>query len=307
MPTETGESWAGRSEREILHRAGQGNWGAFRAAGLELSRITDIAESWADPLAGVERPWLCWNVDPDWCLVQQKLVAAVGWTPVIGFDPRVGPPASVLPGSVVVDFNAGIGLPVLYPHFPLEFAFLYCDRLAFWHSDLLVRPPLMASLAERFSDLRQGQTAATRTSPGLRHLFSVGRKRHWELIGCATRAASRDQFERGCGWWMEFWEHPNRPPDQAALADRKRYYWDHGAGIYYWNTRLGGEVVLVDGKVLDEGHFTKIGRKDYKRSVMVGSSDAQRSMSREITDNFDLGDACRRLGLGDLVADQPAR
>ena len=28
---------------------------------------------------------------------------------------------------------------ILYPHFPLEFAFLFYERIAFWLSDLLIR------------------------------------------------------------------------------------------------------------------------------------------------------------------------
>lgn len=171
--------WAGKSRAEIEHRAGQGNWGAFRALSMEIAVIRDASRKWDRQLSGVKLPWLCWNVDDQWCLVQQKLVQAVGWTPVIGFDPRVGPPKTVSPGAVVIDFNDGIGLPVLYPHFPLEFAFLFADRLAFWHSDLLVRLPLLRSLAQIFATQADDSTTVTASSPGLRHLFSVSKKRHW--------------------------------------------------------------------------------------------------------------------------------
>ena len=285
---------------ETLHRAGQGNWEAFRSAGIDLSKVMSVAESWAQHLRGVERPWLCWNVDEDWCLVQQRLVASVGWTPVVGFDPRVGAPRQVTPGAIVIDFNEGIGLPVLYPHFPLEFLFLFADRLAFWHSDLLLRFPVMQAMAHRLAALRDGQTAATKCNPGLRHIFTLNKQRYWELIGCTTRKASRLQFENGCGWWMAFHAHPNCPPDKQA--DRQRYYWDHGAGIYYWHKAMRGDVVVIRDKAIHDGHFTKIGKQDYRSAFARKSPDSQRSMNQELNDNFDLANACSKMGLTSLIA-----
>lgn len=285
---------------ELLHRAGQGNWGAFRQLGLELSQVTEAATKWARQLEGIERPWLCWNVDEDWCLVQQQLAESAGWTPIVGFDPRVGPPKKLVKTAVVIDFNKDIGLPVMYPHFPLEFAYLFAGRLAFWHSDLLVRLPLLKSLANLFLTLKDGQTAVTKHSPGLRHVFSINKQRHWELIGCTTREASRRQFESGCGWWMEFWEHPNCP-SEAERNKRKRYYWDHGTGIYYWDKVVGGDVFVIKDRAIHEGHFTKIGKKDYKSSFARNSSDAQRLMFQEINENFELKTACDELDLLDFI------
>lgn len=293
------------TDAETLHRTGQGNWDTFRKAGLDLSKIMEIAKSWAPHFRGVERPWLCWNVDEDWCLVQQRLVASVGWTPVVGFDRPSARPARSIPGAIVIDFNEGIGLPVLYPHFPLEFAFLFTDRLAFWHSDLLLRPQLMRTMASRFAALRDGQTAATRCDPGLRHMFTLKKQRYWELIGCTTRAASRSQFENGCGWWMEFWNHPNGP--EIERADRRRYYWDHGTGIYYWHKRKHGDVVVIKDKAIHEGHFTKIGKKDYKSAFARNTPDSQRVMKQELKDNFDLIAACQKLGLSDLYSPGASR
>ena len=287
-------------DAETLHRAGQGNWTSFRDAGLDLSQVMKVAEGWASHFRGVDRPWLCWNVDEDWCLVQQRLVASVGWTPVVGFDPRVGPPKRVAPGAIVIDFNDGIGLPVLYPHFPLEFLFLFADRLAFWHSDLLLRFPVMQDVAHRFATLRDGQTAATKCDPGLRYRFTLKKQRYWELIGCTTRKASRLQFENGCGWWMSFWDHPNSPENERT--SRKRYYWDHGTGIYYWHKALRGDVAVIKDKAIHEGHFTKIGKKDYKSAFARETPDSQRSMNQELNDNFQLADACRKMGLTALLA-----
>lgn len=99
---------------------GKGNWAGFP---VPLEKIHEAAAEWSSALGGVERPWLCWNVSDRWCALQQRLIQEVGWTPVIGFDPRCGAPKTVLPGSIVIDFNARFGFPVMWPHFPLEFAF----------------------------------------------------------------------------------------------------------------------------------------------------------------------------------------
>jgi hypothetical protein len=293
--------WVSASSTEIAHRAGQGNWGAFSAMSIPISAILDLAASWECQMKDVQLPWLCWNIHEDWCKIQQKLVCSVGWTPIIGFDPRVGPPKYISDGAVVIDFNAGIGLPVLYPHFPLEFVFMFSDRLAFWHSDLLLRKPMMEKLAALFSEIPKGSTAAVACPPGLREIFSVRKKRYWELVGCTTREASRLQFENGCGWWMSFAFHPNCPNEKEKM-ERLRYYWDHGAGIYYWQKRKNGHVYAIKENNIREGHFTKIGKSDYRRSILPeNGSDAQRLMRREIEDNFDLASACQKLGLGELL------
>lgn len=281
-----------------LQQVGQGVWGAFRALDLSLTEVMDIAAGWGRALDGIEKPWLCWNVDSDWCLVQQKLVRDAGWTPLVGFDPRVGPPRQTVPGAVVFDFNAALGLPLLYPHFPLEFAFLFAERIAFWHSDLLIRPAKMAQLAELFRTLKDGQTAACHADPGLRHRYLPWRQRYWELVGCTTRAASRDQFEKGCGWWMAWWAHPNQR--RGSLA-RRWYYWDHGAGIWYWHRHAGGDCVVLDAGDFAEGHFTKIGKPDYVGVREPNGSDVRRNMGDELVRHFDLSEACARLGLSDLT------
>ncbi len=281
-----------------LAQVGQGQWGAFRALDLDLDAVLDIARGWGRQLEGIERPWLCWNVDSDWCLVQQKLVREAGWTPLVGFDPRVGPPKKVLPGAVVFDFNEHLGLPLLYPHFPLEFAFLFAGKIAFWHSDLLVRREKMRTLAAMFDELKDGRTAAAWVDPGLRHRFWERRNRYWELVGCTTRAASRDQFEKGCGWWMAYWAHPNQKEGRTI---RRRFYWDHGAGIYYWHKYAGGDVAAIDGREFEEGHFTKIGNKNYAGVREPNGSDVRRDMSQELVRHFDLKQACEKLELTDLL------
>lgn len=288
-----------RDTDSIRHQQGMGNWQAW---GDDLRNIWSAAKSWRERLAGIQYPWLCWNVNNDWCFVQQKLVLEAGWTPVVGFDPRCGPPTKVVPGAVVVDFNEHLGLPVLYPHFPLEFAFLFCERLAFWHSDLLVRESKMRLIAERFRNLMQGETAAV-SCMGWREIFSPLRWRYWELIGCTTKTASEDQFRSGCGWWLHFYDHPNRHVNQVDSRLRL-HYWDHGAGIMYWRRRHGGRVVELREKEFSEGHFSQIKFDDYKR---ISPNNEFRDLRQDLINNFYLYDCAKSLNLERLVegADTP--
>ena len=291
----TGESTPSAS----LLKAGQGHWPAFQAAGLDIPRVEEVAKGWTKALSGVSRPWLCWKVDDDWCLVQQRLVQSVGWTPVIGYDPRAGAPKKVIDGAIVIDFNDGLGLPILYPHFPLEFVFRFTDKLAFWHSDLLLPKEVMKQVATEFNNMKQGQTIATRPERGFSYMFTNRRKRYWELLGCTTRLASAKQFEAGCGWWRPFSQHPNCPNEQERLK-RSHYHWDHGGGIYYWQKFFGGDVTPLTDRRIFEGHFTKIGNKNYKRQFALGEN-WRRLMSAELVNNFDLKAACAKVGLSDLL------
>jgi hypothetical protein len=250
------------SPEEIRYAAGGGNWLRLAEAGIGLEEITASASEWSDALKGVSLPWLCWSVDPDWCLVQQRLVQSVGWTPVVGYDPRTSSP-SVVPEAILIDFNRRLQLPTLYMHFPMEFVHLFCDRLAFWHSDLLLRKTKMREFADAFATLPDGTMAAVQPAEGLRdHLFPA-KRRYWELLGCTTRGASRDAFEKGCGWWQRFSHHPSN--SEAERSRRSKYYWDHGTGIRYWHKKCGGSVHVIPEAYVAEGHFTGIGRADYRR------------------------------------------
>src|SRR5690606_25208930 len=147
------------------------------------------AQSWKREIDGIDKPWLCWNVNNDWSLVQQRLVEFAGWTPVVGFDPRVGPP-SLSKKAVLVDFNKGLDFPVMYPHFPVEFTFAFAPRLAFWHSDLLIRKEKMLHFASLFENLKDTQMAATKEHAGLLTSLNTKKLRLWELLGCMTKGAS---------------------------------------------------------------------------------------------------------------------
>src|SRR5579864_5771459 len=126
---------------------GHGSWKHYT---FPLDTIYRAAAEWKEVLAGIEKPWLCWNVSPRWCVLQQRLVQEVGWTPVVGFDPRSGPPP-VVPGGVLIDFNRHFRFPMMFYMFPLEFTFLFAPRLAFWHADLLCRTSRMKQLADTYN------------------------------------------------------------------------------------------------------------------------------------------------------------
>lgn len=277
-----------------LFRTGMGNWGACR---IPVEKLVAVASNWRDALSGIDKPWLCWNVDHDWCVLQQRLVKAVGWTPVVGFDPRVGPPP-VEKGAVLVDFNSELSLPTLYPHFVMELAFVFCDRLAFWHSDLLVRLPVMQSLADMFGELPDGEVAAVPGRGGVRQWLKPWSHRYWELIGCTTRAASRDQFELGAGWWYNFPGHPNFKGSGKLFG--QPYYWDHGTGIMYWARHRRAKVHEIPERLVAEGHFTSIGAKKYVRK---SPNSHMRSLNADLNANFDLAVCANKLGLERLLVE----
>lgn len=276
-------------DAERMFRIGRGNWCAFD---LPFDLVREAAEVWRSTLDGIERPWLCWNVEPNWSYVQQRLVAGAGWTPVVGFDPRVGPPSTIA-NAVVVDFNQVLKLPVLYPHFVLEFVFLFADRLAFWHSDLLLTESDMTSFADSFARLEDGEMAAVRSPAGWRRWLPNGRGRFWELLGCTTRGASQSQFDQGCGWWMHFYHHPN-----AANMNPRRHHWEYGCGIRYWQKSCAGRIREIAENRINYGHFTRIGKQDYRASEQ---NNVFRNLNEDIQDNFDIHQCVNSLNLGHLL------
>lgn len=281
---------------EIRHGVGVGSWRQFSQYGISLDDVCESAAGWAVALRGVAKPWLCWNVDPDWCLVQQRLVKSVDWTPVVGSDPRA-PVPPIEPGSILVDFNRRLKLPTMHMHFPLEFVHLFCDRLAFWHSDLLLRQKKMHEFADLFASLPDGSMAAVKPARGvILTIASLGPRRYWELIGCTTRGASRHAFEHGCGWWQGFWYHPSN--SESERLRRSKYYSDHGAGIRYWHRHCGGSVRVIRESDVAEGHFTSISRSSYQR---VSPKNFKRDLTRELSLNYELAECCRKLGLDELV------
>lgn len=284
----------GIRETQIDPKNGTGNWLDFH---LPLDWIFEVAADWNRKLAHIDKPWLCWHVSPRWCQLQQRLVQSVGWTPVIGFDPRIGPPP-VLPGSVLIDFNESFQLPVMWPHFPLEFAFLWAKRLAFWHADLLCRPAVMQQLASTFEGLEDGQMAAVLDKGGRRNYLKFKMHRFWELCGCTTQGASENQFYNGTGWWRNFSMHP-KCRVEAERQRRRRYSYDSGVGILYWKNNYNGPAIPINIHLIKEGHCSEIMLKSYRSAP--NHLTALRNLTSELDANYDIEAVAQRLGIAHLL------
>jgi hypothetical protein len=285
---------SGDPAERVRYAAGIGSWLGVHEAKLPIGVLLREASRWGERLEGIEKPWLCWNVDSDWCVVQQRLVRSVGWTPIVGFDPRVGPPP-VEPGAVLIDFNEKLRLPTMWMHFPMEFIFRFCNRLAFWHADCLIREEKMRRYAEMFANLRDGEMAAVKLRKRLRTLLSPRTsRRYWEVLGCSTRGASRSQFENGCGWWIHWAWHAQGISRKERGTRLENYYWDSGGGIWFWEKQCHGKVQAIPEGEIAEGHFTGIGRKNYKRA---SPQNELRDLSKELSLNTDLREACVKLGI----------
>lgn len=274
-------------------QAGKGNWENFA---IPLEKINAAAAKWRLAMQGVSRPWLCWNVSDRWCTLQQRLIQHVEWTPVIGYDPRMGPPKTVLPGAIVINFNEHFDLPIMWPHFPMEFAQMWTERLAFWHADLLCRLEVMGKLKDMFESLPDGAIAAVPDYGGRRNWLRFKHHRYWELAGCTTRGASQSQFDHGTGWWRHMDHHPN-VPDEKERFRRAKYYYDSGVGIMYWKRQYGGKVVDVSHDLVAEGHCTSINRQNYKQVEPGGA----RNLGAEIDMNFDIEQVAQNLGIAHLL------
>jgi len=230
---------------------GAGNWDAF-----PLDRLPEIhtaAKQWAENLKDVKKPWLCWCISDQWCVLQQRLVQYAGWTPVVGHDTNIENPV-VLPGSVYVNFNENLNLPRLLTYFVLEWIFLFADRLAFWHADLLLSKGDMTKAAKCFEDLRQGELAMPWSSsrPIMQYLARfrpIGNSnRLFEVIGCNTREASLQQYKEGLG----FWRHAEKHPNNTSLTEDYQH-WEHSVGVSLWAKRHP-EKLKLPGIDIRTGH-----------------------------------------------------
>ena len=243
---------------------------------------------------GHTKLWLCWNVNDAWCVLQQKLVKDAGWTPIVGWDPLCGvgqPP--LVEGALAVDFSSTLGIPSLFMHVPLELAFLWIeDKLAFWHSDLLLPRTKMQYLCRRFETLKDGEMAAVFSYGGMRNFLKFRSHRYWELCGCTTHGASHDQFDKGCGWWTNIAYHRNAPRDEEEQLRRKSIHVEHGVGIRYWEKRYGGKIIKISERAIAEGHFSVTTVRDYKIAA---------TKSEEMDSNFDLREIATKIGIEDLL------
>lgn len=269
-------------------KKGTGNWGDFD---LPVDQVLKAAEGWKKEIGNEQKLWLCWNISTRWSLLQQRMVLDAGWTPVVGHDPNCMPDRlETLPGAIFIDFGKSLNLKAVWPHFPLEFAFLWAPKLAFWHADLLMPMEKMHRFAASFDAMKDGDMAAVHSTGGLRYLFNRKGHRYWELLGCTTEAASRHQFETGCGWWRNFHAHPNTPPPERA--ERAGYWYDSGVGIAYWERRYKRRIVRLNERELTAGHCSEIGHRNYKKSTHKGL---------ELDLNYDLDQMARQMRLESLL------
>jgi hypothetical protein len=178
-------------------------------------------------------------------------------------------------------------------HVPLEFAFLWVeDRLAFWHSDLLLPRQKMRILAHKFESLNEGEMAAVFSYGGFRNIFKFHTHRYWELVGCTTQAASKDQFDKGSGWWKNIAHHINAPQNPEEQHRRRIQFREHGVGIRYWERFYGGKVRRVSERRISEGHFSVTRVPNYRIAA---------TKSEEMELNFDLCKIAREFGIDDLL------
>jgi hypothetical protein len=273
-----------------LPQGGYGNWKAFDRS---IDEIAGAAERWRALVYPLEKPWLVWHVSPRWTRLQQRLILYAGWTPVVGGDPRAGTPP-LEPGAVRVDFNAGFNYPLMMFYFPLEFFFLFgSSKLAFWHSDLLCRLSVLEKLSATFEKLKDGELAAVHALGSWKNVFFPHKQRFWDLVGCTTVRASKDQFERGAGWWMNFAYHVNCPGEDERNK-RKKWYWDHGTGIMYWSRRYGGRVIPLNEREVSEGHCTSIGNPQYDWG---NGSTKNKTLPSALDRNYNIEKVARTLGI----------
>jgi len=265
------------------HRAkGVGNWACWD--GHELDQLSAAAARWAAQLPPGDRYWLCWNNCDDWCRLQQRLVLEVGWTPIVGVDRSQVPQPTILPGAIGIDFQAGLPVPNTWMHFPLELVFDWADRLAFWHSDVLLPLAAMRDYAQQFERLRGPVTAAVFSRRRLLRPRTWDNADRWfEVIGCTTREASFSQFRHGAGWWRNFQNHPNCGP----VTELANYHWDHGGGIRYWERAHSGKVDRLRFKSCY--HFSHYDRPDLRPRGLPLSA-------------IDLDIAAGQIGIGHLLA-----
>ncbi|MGF1761948.1 hypothetical protein [Aliivibrio kagoshimensis] len=286
----------------LLKRLGNANWRAFQALNMQyentlsLDDLYKAAHEWKKAISGIEYPWLVWSVDEDWAYVQQKMVIEAGWTPVVGYDPRSGAPTKLVEGAVLVDFNQGLNLPIFYMHLPLDFIFLFAERLAFFHSDLLISPPKMAHLSDIFKSLPDGEIAMTNLTKikykWLQRFFPKPTKL-FELAGCITNKASKDIFNHGCSMWQGWAFHPNCP-NEIEFKTRLEKHWDHGAGLLYWQQKYGGKVTIIEETFLDEGHFSRTSKSDFK---VLSDNNENRDTGMDLRGNFNVYELAKTFGI----------
>jgi len=269
MSTNKKISWVLAQTRQ----EGRGNWEAFPKEDLE--KVYIAAKEWKKILAKVDKPWLCWCMDDDLCSIQQQLVKSVGWTPIVGTDGRFSKP-TLHKRSIFIDFNKHFNYPIMTMQFPLEFAFLFVNKLAFWHSDLFPPVSIMKKIAFKFNRIKDGEYMGIKIP--LRYT-----KRWFEVLGCTTKDASKSQFKYGCGIWRCIKSHPNI---SKKIIDADPYY-DHGVGVSFWEDYFNGNVKEI-GIDINPYHYSITSKEGYIRTWKKnGYIDKSKYDELKINFNFD--------------------
>ncbi len=271
---------------------GRGGWPAFHRIDYDIENLFKAAEQWQKDLEGLDKAWLVWNAHDDWCVVQQKMIERAGWTPLVGCDPRIGKPSSLSKNAIFYDFNKTLQLPFLHPIFVLEFVFLFIDKLAFWHSDLLLPDEKMLKLAQTFDQLQDGQTCAVKHWH--RKRFWRKPQRAWELVGCTTRSASKHQFEVGAGWWSNIHAHINCQSEAEAMFRKEKVNWDHGAGIKYWKDKYKGDLKYIPLEYVEKGHFSPT---SHPNLFVRKKHDIGRNLQEQLDSQSGVELACEKVGI----------
>ena len=260
-------------------RVGAGSWDAFPIE--MLPQVIEQAKEWKEVLNGIERPWLCWAVQDELCQIQQKLVMKVGWTPVVGNDTNVKP--EILPGSIYIDFNSLFQFDHMRSYFPLEFVYLFSDKMAFWHSDFLMSYKDMKACADTFDNLSDSQMAMVWNRGRLFGLRDRHANKWYAVVGCTTKSASKQQFELGCGFWRHTDKHPNFIPSDY----KKKPHYDHEIGITNWQKKYGGKIIRIRPSMY--GHMTS---RECKHIF---------SKEEDLTKNFNFRTICDELKITDII------
>ncbi len=111
----------GINMRHLQDTIGSGNWAIFPSELIQ--KFEERAPVWRTLLADVKKPWLCWSVDPQWCTLQQQLVVACGWTPIVCAD-SPDRKIELNKNAIYIDFREGFEFEgVLLMHFCIESCF----------------------------------------------------------------------------------------------------------------------------------------------------------------------------------------
>jgi hypothetical protein len=202
----------------------------------------------------------------------------------------------MIKNSIFIDFNKKLKLPTMFFHIPLEFQFLFCNKLAFWHSDFLAPVKIMEKVAACFDSIKDGQYMGVRGRLGMvRTLTYLIRgeplpKRWFEVIGCTTCGASKSQYECGCGIWR-IKGHPNT----TERALKMKLYWDNGVGVWLWEKYFGGEAIELPINYAKYHYSSSL--RGYRRVKNKYGQNVIFNKHQELNRAFDLKKIIKGLGL----------